>query len=77
MPTPYLATTYGQPIPEAVLIQRAAIESKFQSLESDKPTPPAVNTQREWTSRDRKFKTIGVLVESDYRVATIRFFVRI
>ena len=72
LPAPYLATTYGQQFPEAVLTQRAAIESKIKSIESEKPTPPAVNTQREWTSKDRKFKTIGVLVESDYRVAKIR-----
>ena len=46
----------------SVCIQHAVVERKIQSLNVYNPTPTAINTQSEWTSKERKFRTIGVLV---------------
>lgn len=52
--------------------ERSEIEAKIRTHEMDKPIPPAENQSRIWTSTDKKFTTDGILIDSDYQIATIK-----
>ncbi len=52
--------------------ERANVEFRIQSLEREKPLSPPENRGRLWTSKDNKFTTFGLLVDTNYHFATIR-----
>ena len=52
--------------------QRSDLQTRIKAIESEPPTPPPENEERDWSSIDQKFRTVGVLIQTDYKVATIK-----